>query len=48
MSSQHRRYDLPEAVVPYDDDEVTRLIIDDHDTAAFARVEHLTVGDFRN
>ncbi|CRI64718.1 Ethanolamine ammonia-lyase, large subunit [Thiocapsa sp. KS1] len=39
---------LTEAVVPYEDDEVTRLIIDDHDAAAFAPVAHLTVGDFRN
>jgi ethanolamine ammonia-lyase large subunit len=39
---------LTEALVPYEDDEVTRLIIDDHDAAAFARVAHLTVGDFRN
>ncbi len=39
---------LSEAVVPYEADEVTRLIIDTHDTAAFARVAHLTVGDFRN
>ncbi|HSO82350.1 ethanolamine ammonia-lyase subunit EutB [Thiocapsa sp.] len=39
---------LTEAVVPYEEDEVTRLIIDDHDAAAFAPVEHLTVGDFRN
>jgi ethanolamine ammonia-lyase large subunit len=29
-------------------DEVTRLIIDGHDSAAFAPVAHLTVGDFRN
>jgi ethanolamine ammonia-lyase large subunit len=34
--------------VPYEDDEVTRLIIDSHDAAAFAPVSHLTVGDFRN
>jgi ethanolamine ammonia-lyase large subunit len=39
---------LNEAVVPYEDDEVTRLIIDTHDAAAFAPVRHLTVGDFRN
>lgn len=39
---------LSEAVVPYEDDEVTRLIIDSHDKAAFAPVAHLTVGDFRN
>jgi ethanolamine ammonia-lyase large subunit len=39
---------LSEALVPYEEDEVTRLIIDTHDTAAFAPVRHLTVGDFRN
>jgi ethanolamine ammonia-lyase large subunit len=39
---------LSEALVPYEDDEVTRLIVDTHDAAAFARVAHLTVGDFRN
>jgi ethanolamine ammonia-lyase large subunit len=37
-----------EAVVPYEDDEVTRLIIDTHDAAAFVPISHLTVGDFRN
>jgi ethanolamine ammonia-lyase large subunit len=39
---------LSEAVVPYEADEVTRLIIDTHDNAAFASVAHLTVGNFRN
>jgi len=39
---------LNELVVPYEDDEVTRLIIDDHDAAAFAPLAHLTVGDLRN
>ena len=39
---------LNDLVVPYEDDEVTRLIIDSHDAAAFAPVSHLTVGDFRN
>lgn len=39
---------LDEAVVPYEDDEVTRLIMDGHDAQAFAPVRHLTVGDFRN
>lgn len=39
---------LDEAVIPYEDDEVTRLIIDGHDAAAFVPVAHLTVGDFRN
>ncbi|HYI14854.1 MAG TPA: ethanolamine ammonia-lyase subunit EutB [Thermomicrobiales bacterium] len=39
---------LNECLVPYEDDEVTRLIIDGHDADAFAQVSHLTVGDFRN
>jgi ethanolamine ammonia-lyase large subunit len=39
---------LKEALVPYERDEITRLIIDTHDAAAFAPVSHLTVGDFRN
>jgi ethanolamine ammonia-lyase large subunit len=39
---------LAEPLIPYDDDEVTRLIIDTHDDGAFAPISHLTVGDFRN
>ncbi|MGZ4989894.1 MAG: ethanolamine ammonia-lyase subunit EutB, partial [Methylobacter sp.] len=39
---------LNEALVPYEQDEVTRLIIDEHDSAAFDAISHLTVGDFRN
>jgi ethanolamine ammonia-lyase large subunit len=39
---------LQEQIVPYEKDEVTRLIVDDHDAGAFAPVSHLTVGDFRN
>ncbi|AOW11875.1 ethanolamine ammonia-lyase [Hydrogenophaga crassostreae] len=39
---------LSEAVVSYETDEVTRLIIDTHEASAFAPVGHLTVGDFRN
>ena len=39
---------LSQVVVPYEDDEVTRHIIETHDAAAFAQVAHLTVGDFRN
>ncbi len=39
---------LHEHVVPYQTDEVTRLIIDTHDQAAFAPVAHLTVGGFRD
>ncbi|TVZ40964.1 ethanolamine ammonia-lyase heavy chain [Alteromonadaceae bacterium 2753L.S.0a.02] len=39
---------LNEALVPYENDEVTRLILDTHNAEAFAPVAHLTVGDFRN
>ena len=39
---------LNDCVVPYESDEVSRLIIDSHDAAAFAPVRHLTVGDFRD
>ncbi|MCB1889812.1 MAG: ethanolamine ammonia-lyase subunit EutB [Rhodocyclaceae bacterium] len=38
---------LDEALVPYEADEITRLIVDTHDAAAFAEIAHLTVGDFR-
>jgi ethanolamine ammonia-lyase large subunit len=38
---------LTETVVPYEDDEVTRLIIDTHDEAAFFPIRHLTVGQLR-
>jgi len=39
---------LSKAVVPYEADEVTRLIHDTHDKAAFRPVAHLTVGGFRD
>ena len=39
---------LAEAVVPYESDDVTRLILDGHDGRAFAPVGHMTVGEFRN
>lgn len=39
---------LVDHVIAYETDEVTRLIIDDHDTKAFAPVSHLTVGAFRD
>jgi ethanolamine ammonia-lyase large subunit len=39
---------LNETVVPHEDDEVTRLIADGHDAAAFAAVASLTVGGFRD
>jgi ethanolamine ammonia-lyase large subunit len=39
---------LDQHVIPYESDEVTRLIVDQHDPHAFAPVAHLTVGDFRD
>jgi ethanolamine ammonia-lyase large subunit len=39
---------LEELLVPYETDEVTRLIIDSHDKTAFAEISHLTVGGFRD
>ena len=39
---------LNEPVVPYESDEVTRLIAGEHDPGAFAPVAHLTIGDFRD
>ncbi|MDQ6758663.1 MAG: ethanolamine ammonia-lyase subunit EutB [Acidobacteriota bacterium] len=39
---------LSDLLIPYEEDEVTRLIIDDHDSAAFAPVAHLSVGEFRD
>jgi ethanolamine ammonia-lyase large subunit len=38
---------LAEPVVPYETDEVTRLIVDSHDATAFAPVASLTIGEFR-
>src|SRR6201996_6801290 len=54
VAAQYALADLPlttfldEQVVPYETDEVTRLIVDSHDTAAFAPVRHLTVGGLRD
>jgi ethanolamine ammonia-lyase large subunit len=54
MAARHVLADLPlktflqEALIPYEEDDVTRLIIDGHDAAAFAPVSHLTVGGFRD
>ena len=39
---------LQQPLIPYEHDEVTRLILDEHDALAFAPLRHLTVGDFRN
>ena len=54
VAAQYALADLPlaeflnQAVVPYESDAVTRLIVDSHDRAAFAPVAHLTVGSFRD
>ncbi len=54
VAAQYALADLPltafldAPVVTYESDEVTRLIIDSHDKAAFAPVAHLTVGGFRD
>src|SRR5580704_7062648 len=54
VAAQFALADLPltaflnEAVVPYESDEVTRLIVDSHDAEAFSPVKHLTVGGFRD
>jgi ethanolamine ammonia-lyase large subunit len=39
---------LEELLVPYETDDVTRLIIDSHNATAFAPISHLTVGEFRD
>ncbi|PWI33204.1 ethanolamine ammonia lyase large subunit [Vibrio albus] len=39
---------LEEPLIPYENDEITRLIVDEHDAKAFVDIAHLTVGDFRN
>jgi ethanolamine ammonia-lyase large subunit len=39
---------LHETVIAYEDDEITRLIVDTHDASAFATISSLTVGSFRD
>ena len=39
---------LNEVVIPYEHDEVTRLIIDSHDANAFAAIAHFTTGQLRD
>src|ERR1700761_2625365 len=39
---------LQETVIPYEDDEITRLIVDGHDARAFATIASQTVGAFRD
>ncbi len=54
VAAQYALADVPlrtflhEALVPYEQDEVTRLIIDTHDAAAFAPIGHFTVGELRD
>jgi ethanolamine ammonia-lyase large subunit len=54
VAAQMRLADLPlkellsDILIPYDRDDVTRLILDGHDAAAFGPLSHLTVGDFRD
>jgi len=39
---------LNETVIPYDQDEITRLIIDNHNITAFNLIDSLTVGGLRD
>ncbi|MEK4035952.1 ethanolamine ammonia-lyase subunit EutB [Methylocystis sp. IM3] len=54
IAAQMRLADLPlstflsEPIIPYEEDEVTRLIMDSHDRDAFAAVASFTVGEFRD
>jgi ethanolamine ammonia-lyase large subunit len=54
VAAQYALADLPlvtflsETVVAYERDEITRLIIDSHDSTAFAPIAHLTVGGLRD
>src|SRR5215204_5703911 len=54
VAAQRALADLPlarlleEPVVPYEADEVTRLILDGHDRKAFAPVAAMTVGELRD
>ena len=54
VAAQYTLADLPlnhfldEHLIPYEADEVTRLIVDSHNAAAFAPIASLTVGEFRD
>lgn len=39
---------LTEVLIDYEQDEITRLIINEHRSDLFAPISHFTVGDFRN
>ncbi len=54
VAARHALADVPlsrfltEVLVPYEEDEVTRLIVDSHDRDAFRRISHFTVGELRD
>lgn len=54
VAAQYALADVPlshflnDLVIPYEDDEVTQLIVDSHNALAFAPVSHLSVGEFRD
>jgi ethanolamine ammonia-lyase large subunit len=54
VAAQIRLADVPlkvflsDLIIPYEGDEVTRLIIDEHDLNKFTPISHLTVGEFRD
>ena len=54
VAAQYALADLPlkhfleSHLIPYESDEVTRLIVDSHSPAAFAPIASLTVGEFRD
>ena len=47
LAEVHLATILAEPVIPYEADDVTRLIVDTHDPVAFAPIASLTVGEFR-
>jgi len=54
VAAQMALADLPmksfrnDLLIPYETDEVTRLILDEHDQTVFTGISHLTVGEFRD
>jgi ethanolamine ammonia-lyase large subunit len=48
LAEQPLKIFLQDLLIPYEEDEVSRLIIDSHQMSAFSTISHLTVGDFRN
>jgi ethanolamine ammonia-lyase large subunit len=48
LADLHLNVFLSEALIPYEEDEITRLIFDQHDMAAYKTISHLTVGGLRD